>query len=144
MTTKLQQFADSFETSTRDNGAVYVCLKDDAPEWAQGVVQEAHAHMMPDDYRYKMISEVADCLTGYDDVDCDTIHEVSDGLVDVYTSSLHDWLASHNSRASYIDDARDEGLIPEGADLDQQLMIGQFEEYEEIAYSIAESLELLA
>lgn len=43
-----------FETKTRDNGDVFVSLKDGHPEWLQELVWHAHeaGAMLPDDYRY--------------------------------------------------------------------------------------------
>lgn len=133
MTTRIEQFSQAFTTRKRDDGDQFTTLRDDAPDWMSDVVREAHGDMMPDDWRYKMISECADALTGYDPSDWqDSDFEICDGLVDVMNGELLDWLSSHGARPVYIDEAREEGLIADDTDEMNRIQIGQFMEYREV------------
>lgn len=137
MTTRIEQFSQAFTTRKRDDGDEFTSLDKSAPDWMTDVVREAHGDMMPDDWRYKMISECADALVDVDPSDWqDQDFEICDGLVDVYNSTLLDWLSSHGQRAAYIDEARDEGLLAEDADEMNRIMVGQFMEYREILGSL--------
>ncbi len=117
MTTRIEQFSKAFTTRKRDDGDQFTTLDNDAPDWMTDVVREAHGDMLPDDWRYKMISECADALAERDPSDWqEEDFEICDGLVDVYHSELLDWLSSHNGRSAFIDEAREEGLIADDAD----------------------------
>lgn len=128
-------------TDTRTNGETFIKLVDGHPDWMTDVMHEAHGDMLPDDWRYKMIDEVLGDLLEYDPDNWeDRSSEICDGLVDVYNSDRMKWLNSHHSRASYVDEARDEGLIGRDADLMDQLGSGQYREYEEILHSLVRSI----
>lgn len=138
------QLYDAFETKTRDNGDTFVCLKNGSPEWMTDVCRAAHddANMMPDDFRYALIKEAAGAIHDAGegaDLD-DAASEFSDG-VDVYTSSLCAWAASHSYRSGYCDDALTEYGKPES--LSQLLQWGQAMERREVFASVAASLASL-
>lgn len=130
---RIEQLQQAFEKRSRDNGETFVALRDGSPQWMKDLMHEAHDDMLPDDTRYAMIDECVDALTEYDDWE-DCTHEIADGLVDVYNSDLTKWLASHNLRAYYIDEAQREGLISEDADEFQRIGVGQYCEYLEILH----------
>lgn len=139
----IKTLADAFETRTRTNTKEpYVCLKDDVPERCTEVMRLSHGDMLPDDTRYAMCRHVVAMLTEFspedweDDADAvrEGAHEICDGLVDVYTSRLTAWLASHNDRIGYVTQAQEE-YGPAG-DVEKSLMAGQFAEYSEIYDSI--------
>lgn len=146
---RIETLSDAFETRTRDGtGESFRALKRDRPQWCQDVVREAHGGMMPDDSRYVMIESVVDAIHDFlrydEDADRDAIEEHSfeacDGLVDVYTSGLTAWLASHGDRVGYVSQAVSDGLIEAGAPIDRQLAVGQFEEYREIYSAIVQAV----
>jgi len=124
---------DAFETRTRDNGETFLALKEGHPEWMTDCLREAHGDMMPDNTRYRMIREVVSALTERDEDEWDDAeHEICDGLVDVYTSRLTAWLASHLDRVCYCDEAQFEGLVRDNAGVEERMRVGQFLEYQEI------------
>lgn len=90
----MTEFAKHFERKTRDSGEPFVTLKDDAPEWLQDAVQDAHQGTLPNDWIY------AECLAAVEAFDNeelgedgDGVHEHADGRVDTYTRDLYQWAA---------------------------------------------------
>jgi hypothetical protein len=126
--------ASMFQTKTRDSGGAFVTRMDDAPEWLTDVCREAHNDMLPDDWKYAAISAAFDRLAECDETDDldDVAHEWADGYVDVYNSDLADWLASHNARGDYCDEARKEWGSTDGADTWTMLQRGQYREAHEV------------
>lgn len=138
------QLHDAFETKTRDNGEVFVCLKDGSPEWMRDVCCSAHdnGNMFPDDFRYSLIKQAAAAIHDAGDADIADIGDAFADAVDVYTASLCTWAASHAYRSSYCDDAMSEYGKPES--LAQLLMWGQATERREVFDSVAAALAGLA
>lgn len=135
-TVTYETLAEMFETCKRDKDEYFVCLKDDAPEWAQDFVREAHGtDFFPDDYRYQWISEALEVLGDSENGLDDLAHEFADA-VDVYTSDLLLWLSSNLRRTMYCDEAQEEGLIPEDADITKRIMVGQYLERQEVFWSV--------
>jgi hypothetical protein len=135
----------AFVTDTRANGESFVKCKDDRDEWIDDAVMEAHGGMMPDDMRYRMIQRVADSIAetlAYDaDADLDDARfEAVDSLVPVYHSERFAWLASHNGRADYCDDARAEGVVSDDAGISDRIAAGIFAEYSEIWDSLVAAI----
>jgi hypothetical protein len=85
----VSSFAAAFVTDTRTDGAEFIKLADGSSEWMVDAVRSAHADMMPEDVRYKMISEcayalnnqIADDAEDFDDIESG---EIADDLVDIY------------------------------------------------------------
>lgn len=155
MTTKTKrqiaadELATAFTTMTRIDGMVIVICKPDAPDWITDAVQEAHGGMMPDDMRYKMIRSLAADISealAYN-ADADLSYEASehcDSAVSCYHSDRFAWLASHNSRADYCDEAREEGMVADDATLSDRVAAGWYRECEEIWHSLAASVDARA
>jgi hypothetical protein len=133
----------AFITKTRDNGETFYCLSDNSPEWMREAMQDAHSDFLPDDYKYRMIHECAAALTDYEpDSWEDSLHEIADGLVDVYTSDLTAWLASDVRRVGYCEEAATEyGLTISDADFAKRIMLGQYAEYMEILSALVSAIE---
>lgn len=137
----------AFISFPRANGEAFVKLKAGAPKWMTDVCRDAHRDMMPDDTRYRMIRDVVAMLDErpadeWDD--SDVMHEICDGLVDVYTARLTSWLSSHLDRLGYCDQAASEGLLADDADMSSRMSTGQYLEYQEIYSSIVASIQELA
>jgi len=135
--------ARNLVTKHRDTGAEYVCRADDAPEWTLDVVMHAHGDMLPDDWRYMMIQNVAYMIAERDDVDADDLsdvmHEAIDNQVSIYNSDLCAWLASSVHRIGYCDEALDEFGLPSKSVI-TAIQQGQRLEYEEIWLLMVEAL----
>ena len=107
---------------------------------------DAHGDMMPDDWRYELISAVLDAIKdyGYGNGDAEPNdldawrHEIVDGLVDIYTHDLTAWLHSNVTRYAYCDDAAEEMGDPD--DTINRLQCGQFMEIEEIFSALVDFL----
>lgn len=143
MSRTIQQLAEEarnhFETRTRDNGESFYCAKDDAPEWLEELVQDAHGSMFPDDYRYRFIVEALDAIA--DNVATD---EARDSLeADIYTGSVLAWLASHLGRTGYVEEAAAEYGIGNAREfrLVETIQNGQLAEIHEVFDSVLSSLE---
>ena len=143
----IQFFADQFETRTRDNGETFHCLADSRPDWCQDVARECHGGMMPDDYRYNWLSHGADTLADIPaDEWEDSIHEIADGMVDIYIYSLLQWCASHLSRIGYVNEETNETSFPTPGNFDliHSLQIGQFREISETLGFLVSEIESIA
>lgn len=139
--------AASFVKDKRNDGTEFVKLKADAPAWAQDAVQAAHADMMPDDWRYRMIREVAlelDEVLSYNaDADLDdAAHERIDSLIPVYNWDRLQWVASSLYRAAYVDEALENmgGHLSHEDGLFTLLAYGLEQEYREIWYALTKAL----
>ena len=139
------QAYDAFERRTRDDDTGYTTLRDDAPEWVQELVREAHGDFLPDDWRYASIrsalSEIHD--NGYSGADeaREMAHEWADGNVDAYTGHRLAWLASNLNRAGYCDDAADDLGFDPSQGIIQLIGLGQYRESEEIWAAVVDALE---
>jgi hypothetical protein len=135
--------ARALVTKKRPDGEEYVSLRDNLPEDLSNrlcdVVFTAHGDMLPDDWRYTLISRVAGLMEDAEDVH-DLSGEVMD-LADVYTSDLCDWLGSRTSRVGYVDEARESGLCGSDTDTGAMLGLGQGMELAEIYGLLLEALE---
>jgi hypothetical protein len=131
-----------FERALRDENdpdSGYVRTKKDTPEWVTNVIYEAHAGMLPDDWRYDQIENALDVIADSDDPD-DARGEFADGAVDVYNSDRIAWLASHGNRQSYCDDAASE-FGSESRDVIEMIGLGQYYEAGEIYGLVLQALE---
>jgi hypothetical protein len=100
----IQQLASHFEsffkTGARTvSGTKYLYLADDAPERLKELVKAAHEDFMPDDYKYQFICEALDHIANSNEND--DMAEINIES-DIYTNELYSWLASHLSRAEYV------------------------------------------
>lgn len=133
---------EMFETKTRDSGESFVALKDDAPEWAQDFVREAHGtEILPDDYRYQWIRDALEALAASPDA---TPQEIADEFADdvsIYTADLLDWLKSNLTRCEYVDQARAEGIVADSADIVQRIQAGQYLERREVFQGVLDAID---
>ena len=139
--TKAEEMRAAIGTAKHDDGTEYVVLKNGAPQWMIDVCHAAHGDMMPDDWRYRMISDALDILA--DRKDDDGYHESLDNDVSIYNSDRTAWLASHLDRAGYVDDAIDEYGWDKERGIFGALGIGEYKEREEVLYLIKAALEEL-
>ena len=89
-----------FEKAHRPDGEVYTRLREDAPEWLRDAVHEAHDDEIPNDWRYEKCAELWDAITDEGNAGMEP-YEFAEGLTDIYTSRLLDWLTP--GRLHYID-----------------------------------------
>lgn len=111
---------DALETRTRKDGATFVCLKDDAPEWASEVVHKAHGDEGPNDATYKFIERVAGAIHDAEAEDEDSANEaVYEIESDPYTAHLTAWLAENVYHVYYLTEVLEEfgGDIKDGFQL---------------------------
>lgn len=128
-----------FETAKRTDGGSFLRTKDGTPDWVTDLIREAHDGMLPDDWRYDCIHAALEAIADGDEEG----NDFADAYVDVYTSDLHAWLASNNTRSSYVDDAITEmGRSDRGIDGD--IATGQYMEACEVFASVLQSCEEIA
>lgn len=133
-----QQIAETaaawFQTAERaSSGDTFDRIRDGAPEWIKDAVRDAHDDMLPDDYVYGYARAAFDWIAE-NDGDEDSAAEFADN-VDVYSADLLAWLSSHSARRGFVEEARSEGLLSPDADLDKQMMAGQYLERQRV-YSV--------
>ncbi len=112
-----QEAYEALEMRKRDDGSTYWAFKDGRPDWMQELAHEAHGDMMPDDWRYRFITEAIAVIAEADeDMDGDDFRELFDEHFepDIYTSTLTDWLNSNVARTGHCDEV----LAELGGDLD--------------------------
>lgn len=135
-----------FETAKREGrdehvDAYFVRMKDGRPEWLFELVHEAHGDFLPDDWRYKTISEALEWIAdGNDPGDAGSF---ADDAVDVYTGARFAWLASNLNRAGYVDEAVQElgdGAYPKGG-IVEAIGWGQYTEAAEVFGTVERLLE---
>lgn len=141
--TNWQELSEMFETRKRDNGEHFVVLKDSAPEWAGDFVREAHGTaILPDDYRYEYIRDALEFLAEADeDQDPNDLAAKFADQTDPYTDNLLTWLSSNLFRLSYCDEAQDEGLLRQDADIPHRIAAGQYMERMEIFNQVIQAAE---
>lgn len=131
LATLARQMSEQFHVAKRTDGSDYVCLRDGHPEWMTDVVHAAHGDMLPDDWRYRMISDAVSAIaeTG-DDASMDDLVEAADNGVSIYTHQLTDWLGSRADRIGYCDAAMEE--MGGCSDITKAMQMGQYREREEV------------
>ncbi len=113
-------------------------LKHDRPEWVQDLAYSAHGDFGPDDWRYDAISAALDHIGEWGDDEDSS--EFADSHVDVYTAARYAWLASNLNRGGYCDDAKNEGLAGEDADIADLIGMGQYMEAQEVYGLVLDAL----
>lgn len=141
---KATEALSHFETAKRDDGEkTFIRTKEGTPQWVTDLIFAAHdnGEMLPNDERYKFIQDALYILSEIEDAD--EPHERIDSDVDVYNHDLLQWVASHLSRAYYVDEAIKEFGWNEERGLFGALMVGQYSERMEVYNSVKQSLEAL-
>lgn len=117
--TTATNFRNYFHSVERDNGTTTQCLNDDAPDWLKEAIQSAHSNCkdLPNDWIYSTCCDAV-CAFDYGDLtdDYDSIHEWSDGQVDVYNSAVFSWAADMCNSYCYAiaeEEAKEFGMDPE-------------------------------
>jgi hypothetical protein len=138
--------AAAFVSYTRNNGERFYKLIKDAPKWMQDAMHDAHGDMMPDDVRYSMIHEIAQAIAERDeDADLDDERgEIVDAVPSCYHSARFAWLASHNSRSDYCDEAQAEGIVAADASISDRIAAGWYQEADEIYSALLQAIETQA
>lgn len=141
---RMQALADAFEVVPRDDdGGRFQRLRDGSPEWMTDAVREAHDDEFPDDWRYDMCARLASDLAEREhesaDDARDDVHEIADGLADVYTASVFRWYADYPSRQSYADEALSEWGQPK--DAVTLLQAGQYLAIRQMADALIQAVE---
>ena len=116
--TKFQEYTqylfDAFTTNTRSQyfvergmKKVYYCIKDDHPDKDQiqlDLIYPLHDDELPNDWRYDTIHSLLCDFLEYEnrqDIE-DHIHEIVDGIVDVYNADLLKWV-QEDLRRGYVE-----------------------------------------
>ena len=131
-----------FTTRTRDDDTSYVTLTEDADDWMRDVVREAHADMLPDDWRYDAIAAAVEFVADTPDYD-DRSYEWADGMASPYYSDLIAWLGSNGRRMAYCDEAAEEWGA-EDKTMGERIALGQVFEAMEVLGLVSRALERIA
>lgn len=125
--------ADSLTTQDR-NGKTITVTKDGAPEWVTDVVHAAHGNLLPDDWTYETVDEVAQAIARGEDG--------SEMESEFYTGALLSWLAEYSNAVDYCDQAVEEyGPFDS---ITAQIQAGQLLAKQEIYSAVYAALEELA
>ncbi len=93
-----REWVEQFETKERHDGSKFLTTKGDDPE-AQplALVHACHEGLLPHDRVFDAVHSILSTLAGYDDPGEDDVHEIADGLVDVYTHDRYAWAQDMHS-----------------------------------------------
>lgn len=124
------------EAGPREDGDRYWRVKDGSPAWVTDLVLTGHRTyhdlMLPDDWRYACIGAALEYIANHDGDAGDDVGPFADDQIDVYNGARLLWLASSLSRASYCDEAAEEGLVDADATMFDRIGAGQYLEAVEI------------
>ncbi len=120
LTETARALANAFEQKTRDNGDRFYCLKDGRPDWMQEALWAAHGDgdMLPNDWTYRLAARMAE-----------------------HIAERADWLASHLSRAGFVDDASEEYGTPSEGGIMAMIGRGIYFELEMIGNALWDAIE---
>ena len=93
---QLRKFYDAFNIEP----CGHISLKEDQKEKYQEFVRELHDDEMPNNWRYRIITDLLqNFVNEYEQDDLKKyLHEITDSLVDIYDSDRAKWLADDVSR----------------------------------------------
>lgn len=133
-----------FVWDARTNGDKFMRVADGAPEWVSHLAMYAHGNMMPDDWRYRFISDAVDAISEMvDDGDEDAIQDRGrEWEPSVYNAALLEWLSSNLHRIGYVDEAVEE-LEHSSRGVMGDIAMGQYEEFQETFNLVCEFLDEL-
>jgi hypothetical protein len=135
--------AKQFVQDERNDGSKFVKLVDDS--WVDSMeFHKAVDDRLPCDWIYGRAREFVEILSGYK---CETaddareyITEVADGMVEIYSSELAKWYANGNNRG-LVEEAKEEGLFQDGAEIDAMISAGQFIAIDRLAHDLINQIE---
>lgn len=145
--TEIRRLEQLFTFSKRENGETFFHAKNSCTDSDRDLIRSFHGmDILPDDFRFETIVNLLDKLNEYDFENVDQLRdhagdcEIVDSLVDVYTAHLTAWLASHNNRVEFCNEAVSEGLA-DGSDIIKTMQCGQYLEIQMIMNNILNHLE---
>lgn len=139
----------NFETKTRDNGEDFICLNDTVSDELKDAIREIHGtDILPDDYRYRFISELFSNINDFINYNENAtvedlgehIAELTDSVISIYYHDLNKWFASNLSRAEFVNESL---AMNDYEDIHQHLQFGQASEINEIFERILNELDKL-
>jgi len=141
----------AFELQVREDGSEFWALTAQARQTVDNLtsfIHELHDEELPNDWRYQTIVAILDAIIDVSNHNDspewnDEAFEIANSLTSIYTSELSAWFAENGSRASYHDDAQEEGLIHATASLHDRLAMAQYQCIHGMVVRIMCALELL-
>ena len=116
--TKITNYINEFETRKRDDGTIFVYLKDYESTTGKKVdeaLYKANGEGFPQESTFSTFLDCLDRINDYfdwednDEFNIENIEnvrgEIVDGLVDIYTANLTKWLASDIANVYYLTEA---------------------------------------
>ena len=149
-------FRAAFELRTREpdnsgNASEFYAITAEARQTVDDLVSfihELHDDEMPNDWRYAAIVGILDQIIEISEYNnepewSEASWQIAESLTSIYTSELAAWFADNSSRASYRDEAQQEGLISESASLTDRMQASQHYCIRGMADRILSRLELV-
>lgn len=131
---KIKKTLSFFEEVTRADDSKVTVLTSEAPEELQESIHNAHQDTLPRDFVYNTYEQILSSLEGFapiKDIE-DIMPEVVDGLVDIYTHNLTQWLAQDINNVGYLTEAIENGA----KDGFQALSMAQYTAIDEVAQCV--------
>lgn len=150
----LQSLAGAMTHTRRPDGTGYWHLSEAAywepiREQLQDICREAHRGELPNDWRWEMISDLAECLLEHSEPESepwgaeqygDVAFEVADALASCSTTQLSDWVSDNANRGYFADPDLIQGLV---CDIPTMLRWRQCEELQLMALALVHACERL-
>lgn len=141
----------AFELRTREDGSEFWALTPEArqtPDDLAIFIGELHDGELPNDWRYRKIVEILDAIvetSKYNEDPCwsDEAPAIADQLTCIYTAELAAWIGENGNRASYHDEAMEEGCVSPSSTLADRLQVNQFCCIRQMVDQIMSRLELI-
>ncbi len=134
--TLARQYYQAFEHDKRTDGSQFWKRRDTCSEdHLQQLCFDAHADMLPDDYKYEFIIDALSILA---DTEADEAAERIEA--DCYTHDLTAWLHSRIGRVSYLTEVLESYEPKDGFQL---LALAQYTERTEVFHSVLGSLHTI-
>ena len=93
-------------TSTRDDGAAFIHMTDERPDWVFEMIYEAHDGKLQNDWSYKLIEAALETLA---EGCVDEPYEFAEGFSNsLCNNELANWMGSHGERWDLCDAALQE------------------------------------
>lgn len=117
------------------NGAEFIHLKDNSPQWMTEVIRNVHGEKLPDNTIYAFISKCADAIADAADDLNDAISAIEP---DIYTHNLTAWLNARVDHVYYLTEVLQESEVKDGFQL---LAAAQQKQIQEIGFALISALE---
>lgn len=116
-------------------------LRGNAEDWMTAMCADAHGTLLPNDWSY---AAVVECLSVVEQAGAGADAWDLRAEPDVYNTKLLAWLGSSLQRAEFCDEAQEDGMVADDADMWTRIAAGQSQELAQVMGAVLDALEARA